>query len=324
MEKNVFVTGATGRLGRAIVHSLCQNGWHVTALVRDAQKARQLLPKAVELVKADLKTASLDVLAEGIRGKKVVHAAGLLDVQATDAELHEANVEATRRVVQAAMAVRAPKIVHVSSTAIYHKPKKLPIDEKQEPTPVSPYGQTKLEAEEIVRQSGVPYVILRPCAIYGPGFDAGFTQVAAWVKKRKMPIIGSGKNRIPLVHVKDVVQAVVLALEKPVQNEAFIVTSGEILTQEECLKAVAKALDAPAPQKHVPLAAAYALVAADFFRSLASGKRRLFKSYVDFLVQDRTFDISKARKGLCYRPAVGLESGVTEWLKPGPRTSGLK
>ncbi|MDP2718057.1 MAG: hypothetical protein Q8P02_04905, partial [Candidatus Micrarchaeota archaeon] len=95
----------------------------------------------------------------------------------------------------------------------------------------------------------------------------------------------------------------------------FIVTSGEETTQLDCLKTVADALGVPTPKKHVPLAAAYAMAGIDFWKSLMGGRRKLRRRYVDFLSEDRTFDISKAEKKLGYRPKVTLEKGVRELLK---------
>ncbi|MDP2717285.1 MAG: NAD(P)-dependent oxidoreductase, partial [Candidatus Micrarchaeota archaeon] len=207
--KKVLVTGATGRLGQVFVRKLQSNGWTVTALVRDAAKAKKVLPKKVEQVKADLNTASLDILAECMRGKSVVHLAATLDFDAPAEKLQEANVEATRRIVQAASAAHVRRLVHMSSTAIYHHPDKMPIDETQAPSPSSGYGETKWEAEQIVQQGGLPYVIIRAPAIYGPGFQEGFMQVVEFVRKGKMPVIGSGKNRIPLIHVDDAADALI-------------------------------------------------------------------------------------------------------------------
>ncbi|MBI2445099.1 NAD-dependent epimerase/dehydratase family protein [Candidatus Micrarchaeota archaeon] len=312
MGKNLFVTGGTGRLGQRFIQLALEKGYKITALVRDVQKAHDVFQELnVELVQGDITTVSQDVLRDAMRGKDVVHIAAIVDFRASYDSLKAANVEGTRRVVQAASAEHVGRFIHMSSTGIYHHPKALPITEEQAPTPMAGYGRTKLEAEQAVQASDLDFVMIRAPAIYGPGFDEGFSMVVDWVKKGKMPIIGNGKNRVPLIHVDDVAQALMLALErKDVHRDAFIVTSGEELTQEQAYAIVAKKLHVPAPSKKVPVWLAYGLVLLDWLKGLAGKKRKLFKLYVDFLAEDRVFDISKARQKLGFTPQMTLEKGL--------------
>ncbi len=312
MGKNLFVTGGTGRLGRRFIHAVLEKGYKVTALVRDVHKAHDVFQELnVELVQGDLSSISQDVLKDAMRGKDVVHMAAAVDFRASADQLRASNVEGTRKIVQAAEAVHVSRFVHMSSTGIYHHPITLPINEASKPSPSAGYGQTKLEAEKVVEQSGLDYVMIRAPAIYGPGFDEGFRMVVDWIKTGKMPIIGNGKNRVPLIHADDVVHALLLALEnRAVHRDAFIVTSGEELTQEQAYAIVAKKLGASAPVKKVPVALAYVLVFVDWLKGLFGIKRKLIKLYVDFLAEDRVFDISKARHELGYEPVFPLEKGL--------------
>jgi len=312
MNKKLFVTGGTGRLGQRFIHLALEKGYKVTALVRDVKKAHDVFQELnIELVQGDITTASPDVLRDAMRGKDVVHIAAVVDFRASYGALKAINVDGTRRMVDAATAEHVERFVHMSSTGIYHHPKSLPIDENQEPTPLAGYGQTKLEAEQVVQQSGLDYVMIRAPAIYGPGFDEGFHMVVDWVKKGKMPIMGNGNNRVPLIHVDDVAQALMLALERQdIHRDAFIVTSGEELTQKDCLQIVAKKLGVPAPAKKVPIWLAYGMVFLDWLKSLTGAKRKLLKLYVDFLAEDRVFDITKARTKLGFEPKVPLEKGL--------------
>ncbi len=312
MDKKLFVTGGTGRLGIRFVHEALDKGYKVTALVRDIAKAHDVFQEMnVELILGDLASVSQDVLRDAMRGKDVVHIAAVVDFRASAEHLRASNVEGTRKVVEAAEAEHVVRFVHMSSTGIYHHPTKLPIDESAVPTPMAGYGLTKLEAERVLEQSNLDYVMIRAPAVYGPGFDEGFRMVVDWIKASKMPIIGNGKNRVPLIHVDDVVQALVLALEnRNVHRDAFIVTSGEELTQEQAYAIVAKKLGVSVPAKHVPVALAYVLVFVDWLKGLFGSKRKLLKLYVDFLAEDRVFDITKARTQLKYEPKNPLEKGL--------------
>lgn len=311
MDKKLFVTGGTGRLGCRFVQAALEKGYKVTALVRNPDKAHEVFQELnVELVQGDLTAISQDVLRDAMRGKDVVHIAAVVDFRASERALHAINVDGTQKMVDAAKAENVQRFVHMSSTGIYHHPRKLPIDETQTPTPLAGYGRTKLEAEQIVQQSGLDYVMVRAPAIYGPGFDEGFKMVINWVKKGKMPIMGNGKNRVPLIHVDDVVQGLMIALEnRTIRQDAFIVTSGEELTQEQAIQIVAQKLNVPAPTKKVPVILAYGMVFLDWLQGLFGKPRKLLKLYVDFLAEDRVFDISKARR-LGFEPKMTLEKGL--------------
>lgn len=315
-KKPLFVTGGTGRLGRKFIANALKKGYAVTALVRDGKKANRIFKKkCVKLVTGDLAKIGIPALASGLAGHDVVHLAASVDFNVSAEKLWDDNVEATRKMVQASEQVGVSRFVLMSSTGIYHYPAYLPIDEEQRPSPMAGYGVTKLEAEKIVKGSLLDYIIIRAPAIYGPAFSEGFNDVLDLVRARKMPIFGNGKNRVPLVHVDDVVQALLLALKRrDLHREAYIVTSGEVLTQEQCLTQLAKCLHVSPPFKRVPIPLAYGMVAYDAFRGLFTGKRKIRKNYVDFLAEDRIFDISKAKRELGFRPKIKLKDGVREYL----------
>ena len=315
-KRALFVTGATGRLGRRFVRQAVEKGYRVTALVRNVEKAQALfLGLPVDYVRGNLADVSDDVLREGILGKDVIHLAASVNFYVSAEKLWDDNVEATRKIVRASQEERVGRFVHLSSTSLYHHPSYLPIDENQLPTPMGGYGLTKLEAEKIVMASPLDYIMLRPPAIYGPGFDEGFSQAIEWLRKGKLPVLGSGKNRVPLIQVDDVVSAVFLALEnRKIHRDAFIITSGEELTQEKAFGIVAEALGVSPPKRKVPIPFAYGMVAIDALKGLFTGKRSLRRLYVEFLAEDRVFDISKAKKELGFSPRVTLKRGIKELL----------
>ncbi|MBI5036795.1 NAD(P)-dependent oxidoreductase [Candidatus Micrarchaeota archaeon] len=313
--KELFVTGATGRLGRRFVAAAIKKGYEVTALVRNTGSA-SVLPEGVELVKGDISTVSADVLREGVRGKSVVHLAAAVDFTASAEQLWDANVEGTKRIVKACEDERVKRLVYMSSTSLHHHPAYMPIDETQIATPSPGYGETKFAAEKMVKRSNVDYVCLRAPAIYGPGFEEGFRQIIDLVAKRKMMILGSGKNHLPLIHVDDLVQALSLALENTkVHQDTFIVTSGETYTQEETLRILAEELGVEPPSKKVAIPLVYGMLALDVLRSVFTGARKLRRYYVNFLTEDRVFDITKAKTVLGYSPKVSLRQGIRGYLQ---------
>ncbi|MFH0834978.1 MAG: SDR family oxidoreductase, partial [Candidatus Micrarchaeota archaeon] len=223
----VLVTGAKGRIGKRLVAAMV-GGYEVKAVDR----------KDIDLAEAD--EAQLAALLKGVDA--VIHLAGILDYGAPDETIMRVNCGATEKLAKAAVKANVKRVVLMSSCSVWHgNSLPVPITEKTPRSPDSAYGRSKICAEEALRKSGVPFVIIRAPVIYGKEFREGFGAVVKLVRKGRMPLIGGGRNRIAFVHVDDVVRAIILAVKTKNFNEDYDIASGETLTQEECLRAVAKA-----------------------------------------------------------------------------------
>ena len=286
----VLVTGARGRIGKRLVRAM-----------RGKYSAKAVDREDVDLAEADEKQ-----LAALLRGTDaIVHLAGILDYGAPDDVVMRVNCGATEKLANAAAKAKIKRFVFMSSCSVWHGNRlPVPITENTPRSPDSAYGRSKMCAEDALRKSGVPFVILRAPAIYGKEFKEGFGAVVKLVRKGRMPPIGGGKNNIAFVHVNDVVSAIILALKTKNINEDYDVTSGETLTQEECLRAVAKACNAKPAFFRVPVIAAR-------IAALFTGIRQ---RYIGELVENRVFDISKARSMLGYAPRVRISDGLKEMV----------
>src|SRR2546422_6768765 len=161
-----FVTGGTGFVGAHLVQALCARGDQVTCLVRNPAKARALGWSDVRLVQGDLDDAA--ALRDGCAGAEVIyHVAGRISARDTE-EFMRANRDGTANVLEAAAPAPPGRFVLVSSLAAAGPttPGK-PIDETRPPSPVTPYGQSKLAAELLVRAMAGAWTIVRPPTVYG-------------------------------------------------------------------------------------------------------------------------------------------------------------
>ncbi|PIO05818.1 hypothetical protein COT29_04095 [Candidatus Micrarchaeota archaeon CG08_land_8_20_14_0_20_59_11] len=282
----VLVTGAKGRLGKRLVRAM-SGKYEVRGIDRDD---------------ADLMEASDEQLAKLLKGTgAVIHLAGILDYGAPDEVIMHINCGATDRLATAAKKVGVKRFVFMSSCSIWHgNSLPVPITENTPPSPDSAYGRSKMCAEKAVRESGVPFVIIRAPAIYGKDFREGFGAVVKLVRKGRMPVIGSGKNRIAFVHVDDVVRAITLAIKTKNINEDYNVTSGETLTQEECLRAVAKACGVEPKFLRLPVIVA----------KIAAFLMGIRQRYIGELIENRVFGITKARSLLKYSPKKRISDGL--------------
>ena len=246
--------------------------------------------------------------------EQIIHLAALIDYSASEKEVFDANFESTRQLILAAKLQKIPpKIIFLSSTSIYRGVRGNIIDENTHPNPTNAYGKSKLASEKAIISSGLPYIILRPPIVYGKGFETGFGQIIRMIQKKRMPIIGNGTNFIPFIHISDLVDAITIAIGSNLENESFIVSSGEKFSQKQLYSIIAKNLGVAPPSIHIPKSIAYHGVGFAHMLYLLIGKKpRIFKEYVHTLAESKNYDISKARRLLGYAPKVKFQNGLKE------------
>ncbi len=188
------LTGATGFVGKATVEHALARGFHVRALTRREQPARD----GVSWIAGDLEhEEALARLASG--ADAVIHIAGVVNAPTPEGFIR-GNVDGTRRMVAAAASMGVTRFVHVSSMAA------------REPQ-LSQYGNSKEGAEQEVRKSGLDWTMIRPPGVYGPG-DLEMRDIFRMAKLGFVLLPPNG--RISLIHVADLARLLVtLALTDP-------------------------------------------------------------------------------------------------------------
>ncbi|ACX52769.1 NAD-dependent epimerase/dehydratase [Ammonifex degensii KC4] len=169
----VLVTGGTGLVGRAVVKELLSHRLKVRCLVRDPERARVLLGPEPEYVAGDVTDpASVQAAMEG--AEAVVHLVAIIREKGRQT-FRAINVEGTANVVRTAREARVRRFIHMSALGVKADPRR-------------PYGHSKWQGEELVRESGLDWTILRPSIVYGPGF--GFLdRMAQSVKLSPPPLV---------------------------------------------------------------------------------------------------------------------------------------
>jgi dihydroflavonol-4-reductase len=236
-----LVTGASGFIGRRLALALTGRGHDVVCLVRRTSRTEGLRGPGLRLAVGDLRDeASLEAAAAG--RDTVFHLAAV--VQAVDAAaFEEANVEGTRRLVEACLraAPGLERFVLVSSIAAAGPSAAgRPGRESDEPRPVTDYGRSKLLAESVVRQaaSRLPVTIIRPPNVIGPGSKEIATAIAL-LRKRIVPAVGDGRPRTSLIDVDDLVEAMILASGQARSvGQTYFVTDGGAYAWSEIIAAL--------------------------------------------------------------------------------------
>ncbi len=207
----ILVTGGTGFVGGHLLERLSRDNLPVRCLVRRKINPGEL-PPHVASVRADLSNgAGLSEALEGVR--TVIHLAGVIAAVRRE-DYYAGNVEATATLARA-VAGRGIRLVHVSSlAAIGPSPDGTPISEDASPHPLSTYGRTKLESEQVVRKLLPEAVIVRPPAVYGPR-DTGVLEILKPIARGIAVQIAGPERWVSVIYVKDLVEGLVAAAQVP-------------------------------------------------------------------------------------------------------------
>ena len=235
----ILVTGANGFVGRNLVRRLQKDGIAVRALVRSAAKAARLRDLGAELVDGDISNmSSLEAAMEGC--EKVIHLVGIIQ-EAPGVTFKGVHVDGTRNLLGAAKKEGVRHFIYQSALG-------------SRPNAKSQYHRTKWEAEELVRASGLPFTILRPSLIYGPG-DLFTVRLAETIKLSPvLPVIGTGQSKVQPIFIDDVNECIQkISMSDSYLNEMYEIGGPEQLTYEEVTKAIAAALGIRRPTVHMPM-----------------------------------------------------------------------
>jgi len=208
----VLVTGATGFVGSHLVEALQRHGASVTALVRSPAKAAALGWDDVTLAPGSLEDSSS--LASAVHDQDVIfHLAGLVAAR-NQTEFDRANSEGTANLLRAAeRSGRRPRFILVSSLAAGGPTVPgSPLTGAEPPRPVTQYGRSKLAAETAVRESSLPWSILRPPMVYGQR-DREVFKVFRMARLGLAPQLGSGRQELSAVFGPDLARALVATAE---------------------------------------------------------------------------------------------------------------
>jgi uncharacterized protein YbjT (DUF2867 family) len=236
----VAVTGANGFVGRHVIGALLARGHEIRALVSERPGAERELPESA--------AAGLDVRPADVR--KAASLAGAFD--GSEAVIHtvavpterrqkfaEVNVAGVANVVAEARRAGVRRIVHMGALG-------------GDPASPYPYLRSKGQGEALVIGSGIPHVVLQPSLLFGEGDDF-FPRLAFSLMFPIVPVPGDGKARFQPLHVEDIAQALVAAVERPEIGGVHEIGGPEPVTYDEMLAETMRGTGKRRPTLHVPV-----------------------------------------------------------------------
>jgi len=314
----VFVTGASGFVGKRLVPRLQTDGHAVTAL---------LLPTEAEPAWRDVRVVRGDItVATGLAGAldgqgAVIHLAGAVGYGQTLERCNAVNRDGTRHVADEAVRAGARRFLHMSSVSVYGRPVGVTVTEDFPLRKINdPYGDTKIDAEQIVTAlaaaGNLDLTIVRPTVIYGPGDDKFLPKLAENLRAGRARIIGPGTNIVDAFHVDDAVDFLARVLVDPrAVGGVYNLSNPNNPTWNELIALAAAAIGVPPPRQHVPFPLAWCLAAAMEAVGWATGKPPQLTRYAVRVVGKPYFySFDRARRDLGYEPTIDLREGVRRFF----------
>lgn len=317
--RRVFVTGGSGFVGRALLTELQTRGVPAVALARSDAAAATCAGLGAEVVRGDLD--SKEAMIAGIRGcDVVVHAAAHVQEWGALAEFRRINVEGTARVLAAAAAAGARRLVHVSTEAVLCGGQPLRMVDETCPyvqRPWSMYAATKAEAERLALAVVGPLevVVVRPRLVWGRGDTSLMPQFVEAVRSGRFRWIGDGRQRTSTCHVRNVVEGALLAAERGKAREIYFLTDGAPVELKWFLRELLATQGLDPGDRRVPLAVAKVAAAAceGLWRLLGrTDPPPISRGALAALGTEVTVDDRKARRELGYVGEVSLAEGLAE------------
>lgn len=282
---NLLMSGASGFVGVSLSKTLLSNGHTITPIHRNHLPSEQ--------VTADC----------------LIHLAGRAHVmQETQGDIYraykEVNVDYTLKIASLAKSLSIKRFVFISSIKVSGEVTKQPFTELNRSAPLDAYGQTKQEAEVLLKDfcatNQMELVIIRPPLIYGPGVKANFKSLIQLCRKPIPLPFGNVKNKRSLISLENLNNFIELCCHHPLAaNQTFLISDDHDVSTTELINTIRASLGKKPCQLPVP----------ETLLSMAfniAGKHQLN----DRLLNNLQVDITKAKELLNWRPVISFEEGI--------------
>lgn len=323
-NKSILVTGASGFIGSFIVEEALSRGLDVWAAVRPSSSRKYLTDRRISLINLNLGDKAK--LREQLRGRTfnyVVHAAGVTKC-ADSRDFHRVNTEGTLNLAEALMAQDGAmeRFVFISSLSVMGAARErrpyADITATDTPRPNTAYGRSKLEAERRLREiDGLPLTVLRPTGVYGPR-ERDYYMMAQSISRHTDFSVGFKPQDITFIYVKDLMQAVFLALGHAPSALPYLLSDGHVYSSRTFSDLLHQELGSPWLLRiKAPLWLLRIVTTVGELYGRLTGRVTALNRDKYNILRQRNWrcDISPAQRDLGFAPKYDLERGVKETVK---------
>lgn len=317
-ERHIFVTGASGYVGRNLCRYFAEAGHRVTGLARSDRSATVVEASGATAVRGDMLDDDLSSLMIG--ATELVHAAANLD-HGPGRQSLEVNARGTQAIMRAASKAGIERVVHISSDSVLQDGDPLLDVDEHHPVPArhaGAYSAGKAEAERIAlsyNSDQMAVLVVRPRMVWGRDDTTALPALVQMVEAGKFAWISQGDYRSSTMHVDNLCHAIDLALVKGVGGEIYHLADGPARSFRETVSALLATQGVTPPDRSVPrfILRAAARIGDALYR-ISRGSLRgplSFQEYATSAVEI-TLDSSKAARELSYQPIVSWSEGLEE------------
>jgi len=297
----ILITGATGFIGKRASERLVEEGYDLICTGRSLEKLTALKDK-VKLVYLDIEDSeAVGGLIDQERPDMVFHCAASVKNKNLE-KLRRTNVDGTRNVLGACLANSVKRVIYISSIAVINGNQKVPLSDDLPLAAKNLYGISKLEAEEVAiefRKKGLKVAIIRPPMVYGEGEPHLLSLIVRLIRWRMLPVIGDGNNKLHMVDIDNLVDLMMLCMDKEEACEGtYLVADKEIMQVKEFFQIIAKAQGVANPF-HIHKCVMPLLRCVPFLRDKLS-----------IFTKDTICNIVRAEDNLGYVPRISVNDGL--------------
>ncbi|MCF8253745.1 MAG: NAD-dependent epimerase/dehydratase family protein [Bacteroidia bacterium] len=319
----ILLTGATGFLGYRTLEKLVTLDY-ITSIVATGRNLLQY--RKIESSKVNYKLGNLEdehfvnSLVEGI--DIIINTVSLSSPWGKASDFFLANIQTQSNLIRASKINGVKKIIYISSPSVYFDGTNKILLKESDALPtkfINEYAKTKREAEIMLEQASIPFVILRPRALIGRGDSIIMPRLIKAYDEGKLKIIGNGDNVVDLTSVENVVEAIILSLnaKEVALNQIYNITNDEPVSLWKSIESVLNALEKPLSKSKIPYKIAYYFARfLEIKAKLNNNKEPTLTAYsVGTLGLSFTLDITKAKELLGYRPITTTQQSIDEFVK---------
>lgn len=330
--KKVLITGASGFIGSFLVEEALKKGYEVYASIRKTSNTEYLTDPRIKFIELDF--SDKDSLSKKIFGSPyfdyVIHSAGLTKA-VQKSEYFLSNFQYTKNIIEVLInQKRIPqKFIYMSSLAAYGPGDPVLLQEiksSDTPNPVTSYGKSKLESEKYLSTiTDFPYLIIRPTAVYGPR-EKDLYIVFKLINKNLELFVGSKKQHLSFVYVKDLVKAVFQTMESNIVNKGYFVSDGNVYDGEILGNIIKEQLNKKTIRIKVPVEMARLIAIITEGTKYITGKQTVlnFEKIKELESTNWKCDVQPLFEEFNFKPEYNLSQGINETIRWYKESNWLK